>query len=67
MLNRLILKVTKFQLPPRKRFGTAVKKNLGGIMASPQYQIGLIQSRASAQADQASELFTCNYSMFHVT
>ena len=28
MLNRLILKVTKFQLPPAKRLGTVVKNIL---------------------------------------
>ena len=34
MLNRLILKVTKFQLPPPKRLGTVVKNifGRGGIM-----------------------------------
>ena len=30
MLNRLILKVTKFQLPPPKRLGTVVKNIFGG-------------------------------------
>ena len=30
MLNRLILKVTKFKLPPLKRLGTVVKNILGG-------------------------------------
>ena len=30
MLHRLILKVTKFQLPPPKRLGTVVKDILGG-------------------------------------
>ena len=30
ILNRLILKVTKFQLPPLKRLGTVVKNILGG-------------------------------------
>ena len=36
MLNRLILKVTKFQLPPPKRLGTVVKNILeGGIMPPP--------------------------------
>ena len=30
MLNRLILKVTKFQLPPPNRLGTVVKNILGG-------------------------------------
>ena len=30
MLNRLILKVTKFQLPPLKRLGTVVKNIFGG-------------------------------------
>ena len=39
MLNRLILKVTKFQLPPPKRLGTVVKNILGDIM--PPCQIGL--------------------------
>ena len=32
MLHRLILKVTKFQLPPRKRLGTVIKNILGAIM-----------------------------------
>ena len=40
MLNRLILKVTKFQLPPPKRLGTVVKNILGGHHAPP-CQIGL--------------------------
>ena len=40
MLNRLILKVTKFQLPPPKRLGTVVKNILGAIMLPP-CQIGL--------------------------
>ena len=35
MLNRIILKVTKFQLPPPKRLGTVVKNILGGHHASP--------------------------------
>ena len=35
MLNRLILKVTKFQLPPLKRLGTVVKNILGGHHAPP--------------------------------
>ena len=35
MLHRLILKVTKFQLPPPKRLGTMVENNLGGHDASP--------------------------------
>ena len=35
MLNRLILKVTKFQLPPPKRLGTVVKNIWGAIMAPP--------------------------------
>ena len=42
MLNRLILKVTKFQLPPPKRLGTVVKNILGGHHAPPPCQIGLI-------------------------
>ena len=33
MLHRLILKVTKFQLPPPKRLGTVVKNILGGYHA----------------------------------
>ena len=40
MPHRLILKVTKFQLPPPKRLGTVVKNILGAIMAPP-CQIGL--------------------------
>ena len=35
MLNRLILKVTKFQPPPPKRLGTVVKRILGGHHAPP--------------------------------
>ena len=35
MLNRLILKVTKFQLPPPKRLGTVVKNIWGAIMPPP--------------------------------
>ena len=40
MLNRLILKVTKFQFPPPKRLGTVVKNVLGGHHGPP-CQIGL--------------------------
>ena len=40
MLNRLVLKVTKFQLPPPKRLGTVVKNILGGHHGPP-CQIGL--------------------------
>ena len=39
--HRLILKVTKFQLPPPKRFGTVVKNIFGGHHAHPPCQIGL--------------------------
>ena len=35
MPHRLILKVTKFQLPPSKRLGTMVKNILGGHHAPP--------------------------------
>ena len=35
MPNRLILKVTKFQLPPAKRLGTVVKNILGAIISPP--------------------------------
>ena len=46
MLNRLMLKVTKFQLPPPKRLGTVVKNILGGHHATPPPgQIGLNISR----------------------
>ena len=42
MLNRLILKVTKFQLPPPKRLGTVIENILGAIMPPPPpCQIGL--------------------------
>ena len=42
MSHRLILKVTKFQLPPPKRLGTVVKNILwGAIMPPPPCQIGL--------------------------
>ena len=40
MLNRLMLKVTKFQLPPPTRLGTVVKNILKG------YHIGLNRYRA---------------------
>ena len=45
MLHRLILKVTKFQLPRPKRLGTVVENILGAIMPPPPQpcQIGLIQ------------------------
>ena len=35
MLQRLILKITKFQLPPPKRLSTVVKNILGAIMPPP--------------------------------
>ena len=35
MLHRLILKVTKFQLPPPTRLGTVVKNILGGPSCPP--------------------------------
>ena len=35
MLHRLILKVTKFQLPPPTRLGTVVEKILGGPSCPP--------------------------------
>ena len=41
MPHRLILKVTKFQLPPPKRLGTVVKNILGGASCPPPCQIGL--------------------------
>ena len=41
MLHRLILKVTKFQLPPPKRLSTMVKNILGGPSCHPPCQIGL--------------------------
>ena len=40
MLNRLILKATKFQPPPPKRLGTVVKNIFGGHH-DPPCQIGL--------------------------
>ena len=40
MFHRLILKVTKFQLPPRKRLSTVVKNIMGGHHGPP-CQIGL--------------------------
>ena len=42
MLNRLILKVSKFQLPPPKRSGTVLKNIWGGPSCPPPTcQIGL--------------------------
>ena len=40
MLHRLILKVTKFQLPPLKRLSTVVKNiwGGGGIMSHPHVE-----------------------------
>ena len=35
MRHRLILKVTKFQIPPPKRLNTMVQNILGGIMPPP--------------------------------
>ena len=45
MLNRLMVKVTKFQLLPPKRLGTVVKNILGGhhALPPPPCQIGLIK------------------------
>ena len=42
MLHRLILKVTKFHLPPPKHLSTVVKTFLGGHHDLPPYQIGLM-------------------------
>ena len=44
MLHGSMLKVTKFQVPPPKRFGRVIKNILGGHHASPPCQIGLNQS-----------------------
>ena len=41
MLHRLILKVTKFQLPPPKRLSTVVKNILGAMPPPSPCQIGL--------------------------
>ena len=50
MLHRLILKVTKFQLPPPpKHLGTVVKNILGGHHACPPCQIGLNRHRKASQ------------------
>ena len=35
MLHRLILKVTKLQLPPPKRLGTVIKNHFGGLSCPP--------------------------------
>ena len=40
MLNKLVLTVTKFQLPSPKCLGTVVK-NILGVMIAPPHQIGL--------------------------
>ena len=55
MLNRLILKVTKFQLPSPKCLGTVVKNILGGHHAPP-CQIGLRRVLAIVQAGVAKTL-----------
>ena len=46
MLHRLILEVTKFQIPPPKRLGTVVKNILGGHHALSPCQIGLMDDAA---------------------
>ena len=44
MLHRLILKVTKFQLPTPKHFSTVVKNFFGGASWPPSCQIALTAS-----------------------
>ena len=41
MFHRLILKVTKFQLPPPKRLSTVVENIFGRASCLPPCQIGL--------------------------
>ena len=60
MLHRLILKVTKFQLPPPKRLSTVVKNILGGRHAPPPMsnrvkQADAVPDRRRPQANLHSE------------
>ena len=68
MLQRLILKVTKFQLPIRKRFSTVVKNILGGHHAPAMsngvnfgdfYSIMTLTSEKYVVIDQF--IWKCNY------
>ena len=54
MLNRLILKVTKFQLPPPKHLGTVVKNILGAHDAHPPM---------SNRVNSGSDFIICTYVM----
>ena len=61
MLNRLILKVTKFQLPPSKRLGTVVKNILGGHHAPPPCQIRLKEIFFNLMNRSRNEVNYINY------
>ena len=67
MLHRLILKVTKFQLPPPKRLSTVVKNILGAIM--PPCQIGsniqTVKMRSLTEGGITMSR-TCSYILFVV-
>ena len=56
MLNRLILKVTKFQRPPPKRLGTLVKNILRGHHGPPMSNRVKGYQPAKFQISQLSEL-----------
>ena len=76
MLNRLILKVTNFQLPPPKRLGTVVKIILGGHHAPPPpmsnrvngaYKFHEIRNDALVLLSyQVNEAFCCTESLYEV-
>ena len=70
MLHRLILNVTKFQLPTPERLGTVVKNILGSHHAPPPCQIGggakssknyIMDSPASTPSQR--QLHYCNASL----
>ena len=60
MPNRLILKVTKFQLLPPKRLGTVVKNILGAIMPPPLMSNGVKEVSSSMTLEDFKELLDFN-------
>ena len=56
MLNRLILKVTKFRLPPPNCLGTVSKNILGGP-SCPPCQIGLRTKQAKDVVDMIADFY----------
>ena len=58
MLNRLILKVTKFQLPPPKRLGTVAKNILGCHHGPNPCQVANMQNDSKAFCALSLKNFT---------